>query len=40
MQQQRPESLTVTLTWHACEYKVDKYVQGAQATQGSVPVLV
>ena len=23
-QQQRPESPTVTLTWHACEYKVRK----------------
>ena len=22
MQQQRPQSLTVTLTWHACKYKV------------------
>ena len=24
VQQQRPESPTVTLTWHACKYKVHK----------------
>ena len=24
VQQQRPESSTVTLTWHACKYKVHK----------------
>ena len=24
VQQQRPESPTVTLTWHACQYKVHK----------------
>ena len=26
-QQQRPESPTVTLTWHACKYKVHKLHQ-------------
>ena len=26
-QQQRPESPTVTLTWHACKYKVQKLHQ-------------
>ena len=26
VQQQRPESPTVTLTWHACKYKVHKEV--------------
>ena len=25
--QQRPESPTVTLTWHACKYKVHKFNQ-------------
>ena len=27
LQQQRPESPTVTLTWHACKYKVHKHHQ-------------
>ena len=27
VQQQRPESPTVTLTWHACKYKVHKLHQ-------------
>ena len=27
VQQQRPESPTVTLTWHACKYKVHKLRQ-------------
>ena len=27
VQQQRPESLTLTLSWHACEYKVQKLHQ-------------
>ena len=26
-QQQRPQSLTVTLTWHVCEYKEHKLHQ-------------
>ena len=28
IQRQRPESPTVTLTWHACKYKVHKLHQG------------
>ena len=34
VQQQRPESLTVTLTWHTCKYKVHKLHQWYILTRG------
>ena len=35
IQQQRPELPTVTLTWHACEYKVQKLHQRYISTYGN-----
>ena len=36
-QQQRPESPAVTLTWHACKYKVHKLHQRYFLREGSPP---
>ena len=38
VQQQRPESPTVTLTWHACKYKVHKLHQRYILKKGCPPL--
>ena len=42
IQQQRPESCTVTLTWHACKYKVhelhQRYILFSSFKKGCPPV--
>ena len=37
-QQQRPESPTVTLTWHASKYKYINSIRGTSSTSSSTPV--